>query len=167
MSVDIQRAWHADDSDAFQPQDVDIQQWAQCALEQTSAEHKQDIAELTVRIVGTEESAQLNETYRHKQGPTNVLSFPFEKPAQVELPLLGDLVVCAPVVAQQAKDQYKTTKAHWAHMVVHGTLHLLGYDHQDASAAERMEGIEINILNKLGFPNPYQHIEENERSTQQ
>ena len=113
-------------------------------------------AELSIRIVDSMESAELNETYRHKPGPTNVLSFPFESPPGVECPLLGDLIICAPVVAQEAKEQDKTLHAHWAHMVVHGTLHLTGYDHITEAEANIMETLERNILAQLDYPDPYQ-----------
>jgi probable rRNA maturation factor len=114
-----------------------------------------DEAELTVRVVDEAESADLNETYRHKAGPTNVLSFPFEAPEGVELPLLGDIVVCDPVVAAEAAAQGKAYSAHFAHMVVHGCLHLLGYDHIDPAEAEAMETLETEILTGLGYSDPY------------
>lgn len=114
-------------------------------------------AELNIRIVGIPEMTELNATYRHKNGPTNVLSFPFDIPDGIELdlPILGDLVICAEVVNQEALDQGKTREAHWAHMVIHGVLHLLGYDHENDHDAELMESLEITIMNKLKFPNPY------------
>jgi probable rRNA maturation factor len=113
-----------------------------------------------VRIVDEQESAELNEQYRHKQGPTNVLSFPFECPPGVELNLLGDLVICAPVVQREAQQQQKQELAHWAHMVVHGTLHLLGYDHLQQDEAEAMENREIRIMEDLGYSDPYRLNEE-------
>lgn len=112
-------------------------------------------AEVVVRVVDADESAALNATYRRKQGPTNVLSFPFEAPAGLEVPLLGDIVICAPVVAREALEQGKEERAHWAHMTVHGVLHLLGYDHLDDDQARVMEGLEREILAKLGYPDPY------------
>ena len=112
-------------------------------------------SELTVRIVDEPESQALNNQYRHKNKPTNVLSFPFESPGEIELDLLGDLVICAAIVAEEAKAQQKKELAHWAHMVVHGTLHLHGYDHVTDKDAEVMECLEIEILQKLGFSNPY------------
>lgn len=112
-------------------------------------------AELSVRIVDEDESQALNLQYRGKDKPTNVLSFPCELPDGVELPLLGDLVICAQVVAKEALEQGKVLHAHWAHMVVHGTLHLLGYDHIEDGEAEEMEAIEIQVLLELGYPNPY------------
>ena len=134
------------------PDEDDIRRWVEAVM---AAEQNAADVELTVRIVGVEEIAELNERYRHKTGPTNILSFPFEAPPGVELNLLGDLVIAAPVVASEAQEQQKTETAHWAHMVVHGTLHLLGYDHQDPVAAEDMEAREIYILQTLGFTNPY------------
>ncbi|MFP3872977.1 MAG: rRNA maturation RNase YbeY [Thiohalophilus sp.] len=138
------------------PNEADIQRWVSAALE---AEQRRD-AELTVRIVDETESAELNAQYRHKSGPTNVLSFPFECPPEVELNLLGDLVICAPVVQREAQAQGKEEQAHWAHMVVHGTLHLLGYDHLQQDEAEEMENREISIMNELGYANPYRLEEE-------
>jgi probable rRNA maturation factor len=125
-------------------------------LEWAEAAAKQDGAEVAIRIVDEAESAELNATYRHKAGPTNVLSFPFEVPEGVPNELLGDLVICAPVVEREAREQGKAPEAHWAHMVVHGMLHLQGYDHIENSEAEAMEAEEIVILAKLGFPNPYE-----------
>ena len=119
----------------------------------------QEASELTVRIVDEEESQALNLEYRGKNYPTNVLSFPFEVPPHIteemEFPLLGDLVICAQVVNREALEQNKTFEAHWAHMLLHGCLHLLGYDHIEDIEAEQMEAIEIEILEKIGFPNPY------------
>lgn len=111
--------------------------------------------ELSVRVVDAPESAALNERYRHKSGPTNVLSFPAELPVELALPLLGDLVICAPVVAREARDQGKAGDAHWAHMVVHGVLHLLGHDHVEVDEARAMEELERGALASLGFPDPY------------
>lgn len=115
--------------------------------------------ELVIRIVDKPESRQLNRDYRGKDQPTNILSFPFDAPPEVASRLLGDLVICAPVVIKEAQQQGKTELAHWAHMVVHGVLHLQGYDHQTDEQAERMEGLERSILQRLHFPNPY-HVED-------
>ncbi len=112
-------------------------------------------AEITIRIVDEKESQSLNSDYRGKDKPTNVLSFPFEIPDGIEINLLGDLVICRQVVEKEAKEQEKDLIAHWAHMVIHGSLHLLGYDHIDDDDAEEMESLEITILSKLGFENPY------------
>ncbi|HRD66377.1 MAG TPA: rRNA maturation RNase YbeY [Candidatus Competibacter sp.] len=133
------------------PTDLELRRWAEAAL--AGADYPKD-AELTIRIVNEAESTALNEAYRHKQGPTNVLSFPFEAPSEVETPLLGDIVICAPVVLREAIGQSKTPAAHWAHLVAHGVLHLLGYDH-DEEQAEAMESLEIRILAGLGYPDPY------------
>ncbi|GIU31078.1 rRNA maturation RNase YbeY [Shewanella schlegeliana] len=132
------------------PSQADLELWVKTALRDTMSE-----AELTIRIVDVEESQELNNTYRGKDKPTNVLSFPFEAPPGIELPLLGDLVICAAVVKQEAIDQNKPLIAHWAHMVVHGCLHLLGYDHIDDSEAEEMESLEIQLIESLGYTNPY------------
>jgi probable rRNA maturation factor len=108
-----------------------------------------------VRIVGAAESAGLNRRFRRKQGPTNVLSFPFEAPSGTRSEVLGDLVICAPVVRREARAQGKPERAHWAHMVVHGILHLRGFDHLNRRDAAAMETREIRILKELGFANPY------------
>lgn len=132
------------------PSRVKLESWAKAAL----TGHRQT-AEITLRIVGEDESAELNKTYRRKKGPTNVLSFPFDPPPGIKLPLLGDLVLCAPLIEKEAADQNKTLTAHWAHLVVHGTLHLLGYDHVKLKDAKVMEQMEIDILKNLGFDDPY------------
>lgn len=149
VSLDVQR-----EVDAL-PEDDEILAWVKEVL----VAEKQDDTELTVRIVSREESAALNEQYRNKKGPTNVLSFPFEAPAEVDIDLLGDLVICSDVVKQQANEQHKQELAHWAHMIVHGTLHLLGYDHLTDDEANVMETKEITILSQLGYPDPYREIE--------
>ena len=99
--------------------------------------------------------AELNEQYRHKSGTTNVLSFPFENPPGAESNILGDIVVCAPVVEREAREQGKTLMSHWSHMVVHGILHLRGYDHETDDEAKAMEDLETQILTGLGFDAPY------------
>jgi probable rRNA maturation factor len=116
---------------------------------------------LTIRIVGAAESRRLNRTWRGKDKPTNVLSFPGEPlvahgtPDASESPELGDLAICAPVVAREAREQGKAAQAHWAHMVVHGVLHLLGYDHENDRDAAVMETREAQILAQFGYRNPY------------
>ncbi len=112
-------------------------------------------AELTIRIVDEKESHQLNYQYRGKDKPTNVLSFPFEAPPGIEIDLLGDLIICRQVVEQESKQQNKPLFAHWAHMVVHGSLHLLGYDHIEDDEAEEMESIETELVQSMGFEDPY------------
>ncbi|MFC3152143.1 rRNA maturation RNase YbeY [Litoribrevibacter euphylliae] len=136
------------------PDADDFQLWADKAL----TGRKED-AELTIRIVDEEESQTLNHQYRDKDKPTNVLSFPFEAPENLpDFPLIGDLVICASVVEQEAQEQGKPLKNHWAHMVIHGILHLLGYDHIDDEEAEEMESLETDILSQLEIPDPYQEI---------
>ena len=139
---------------ASEQQQVPNQQQCMQWLEAFLPEFQQQ-SELTIRLVDETESQELNSQYRHKHSPTNVLSFPAEVPDYIELPLLGDLVICAPVVLKEAQQQNKAPEAHWAHMIVHGCLHLLGYDHINDDDAEEMEQIEIKILHKIGFTNPY------------
>ena len=110
--------------------------------------------EQTIRIVDEVECAELNLQYRGKHGPTNVLSFPGDS-EHLDYQYLGDLVLCAPVVEREAKEQGKETEAHWAHLVVHGMLHLQGFDHLDDAEAAEMEALEIKILSTLGYGNPY------------
>ena len=132
------------------PTEEQIAQWATAAVQPEGGE-----VEMTVRIVDEAESHELNLTYRGKDRPTNVLSFPFECPDEVALPLLGDLVICRQVVEREAAEQEKPLMAHWAHMVVHGSLHLLGYDHIEDDEAEEMESLETQIMQGLGFDDPY------------
>jgi probable rRNA maturation factor len=142
-----------------------LTKWAVAAAEQRSKGHA--TAELTIRVVGAAESRRLNRTWRGKDKPTNVLSFPGEASsaqaraaANRQSPttssfLLGDLAICAPVVAREAREQGKPATAHWAHMVVHGVLHLLGYDHENDRDAELMEARERKLLERFGYPDPY------------
>lgn len=132
------------------PTQAEFETWVRTAIGQTMPE-----VELTIRVVEIAESQQLNLTYRGKDKPTNVLSFPFEAPPEVELPLLGDLVICAKVVEQEATEQNKPLNAHWAHMVIHGCLHLLGYDHIIDEEADEMESLETQLVEGLGFSDPY------------
>ncbi|NHI01227.1 MULTISPECIES: rRNA maturation RNase YbeY [Oceanimonas] len=137
------------------PTEQQLETWLAAALD-----GERDEAEVTVRLVDEAESQALNRDYRGKDKPTNVLSFPFEAPPGVELPLLGDLVICRQVVEREAAEQNKPLQAHWAHMVVHGCLHLLGFDHIKDDEAEVMEAREIAILAGLGMDNPYQDDDE-------
>jgi probable rRNA maturation factor len=130
------------------PAPATMRQWAREAIGGDPS------GELTIRIVDEEESANLNGRFRQKPKPTNVLSFPYEA-EPLDEPILGDLVICASVVAREASEQGKATDAHWAHMIVHGVLHLLGYDHENDADAEKMEAREREILARLGFPDPY------------
>lgn len=131
-----------------------LRKWASHALTGSLAS-----AEVTIRIVDTAEMTELNTRYRKKSGPTNVLSFTFDMPEGVEVgtPILGDIVICADVVNREAEEQGITTESHWAHMVVHGIFHLLGYDHENDQDASVMEKLEIQKLQALGFANPYDH----------
>ena len=139
---------------ALAPKPALLRQWARCALNDTQAEK-----EITVRIVGVDEMTSLNETYRRKSGPTNVLSFPFEAMPPMDEGILGDIVICAEVVNGEAYEQRKSRDEHWAHMIVHGVLHLLGYDHEVDDEAEVMEALEVKILAELGYANPYENGE--------
>ena len=130
-----------------------IVQWAQAAMEG----YRYDGAEVGIRIVEENEIVELNRRFRCKAEPTNVLSFPFEDPPGVHTDLLGDVVICAPVVCREARTRGAQPSAHWAHMLVHGIMHLRGYDHQTPTEAEAMESMEARILERLGFPNPYAH----------
>lgn len=126
--------------------------WVGCIFSDHSADECQ---ELTIRFVDEAESQRLNRDYRGKDKPTNVLSFPFESPPGVTLPLLGDLIICHAVVAQEASEQDKPLSHHYAHMVIHGTLHLMGYDHIEEQEAEEMEQLECELLAMLNIPDPY------------
>lgn len=120
-----------------------------------ASSNKKPNAEVSIRIVDKIESQLLNKQYRGLDKPTNVLSFPAEFPEGVDIPFLGDLVICAPIVEAEARAQNKSIAAHWAHMVIHGTLHLLGYDHIEDDEAETMEALEIALLAKLDISSPY------------
>ncbi len=147
--IDIQRA----DTSEKIPSDASINRWVESALD-----NNDDSVELSIRVVGEQESAALNLQYRGKSGATNVLSFPFSAVTPEPLPMLGDLVVCAPIVTLEAQQQHKALEAHWAHMIVHGVLHLLGYDHETSYDAKIMETLEIKILKCLNINNPYKEI---------
>ena len=130
-------------------------QWVQRALAHEAQTEDFPETEITIRIVDEAESHELNLTYRGKDKPTNVLSFPFEVPEGIELPLLGDLIICRQVVEKEAQEQQISLESHWAHLAIHGTLHLLGYDHIEDAEAEEMEGLETEIMQSLGFEDPY------------
>lgn len=146
VTVDLQIAYEGQ-----VPELTLFQKWAEAALQEDVTED----CELSIRLVEIEESAELNKTYRAKSGPTNVLSFPFDSPIPMEPKLLGDLVICVPVVEKEAVEQAKQLEHHWAHLVVHGCLHLLGYDHIENDQAEEMEAFEVEILQTLAIDNPY------------
>lgn len=146
LELDLQLA-----SEAPAPSEVQFRQWCELALRQRSAD-----SELTIRLVDEAEGHELNHTWRHKDYATNVLSFPADVPDEfLDIPLLGDLVICVPVVVREATEQGKALDAHWAHLVIHGCLHLLGYDHIDDAEAEEMEALERTLLEELGYPDPY------------
>jgi probable rRNA maturation factor len=149
IRVDLQVA--ISNTQRYLPSVVQLRDWIAQAVRDRYSK-----AEVTVRIVASEESAQLNQTYRHKSGPTNVLSFPFEADVPMRVPLLGDLVICADIVEREAQQQHKPVEAHWAHMVIHGALHLIGFDHLTTEEAQAMEGLEIQIMQQLGYANPYE-----------
>ena len=146
IAVEVQVASEAEGI----PLQQQFEDWVDAVISETDTP-----VELVIRIVDEDESRALNSQFRSKDKPTNVLSFPFEPPPGLGLNHLGDLVVCAPVVQREAVEQHKPVTAHWAHMVVHGVLHLQGYDHQDEQEASVMEAKEIDILGRLGYPNPY------------
>jgi len=146
QAVDVQYAVTVDGT----PQADAIRQW----VLQTLPENKKD-SELTIRVVDEAEITALNRQYRGKDGATNVLSFPYEAIAGVETDLLGDIVICAPVVASESVAQARPLDAHWAHIVIHGVLHLLGYDHHQDDEAHKMETREAELLGSLGYANPY------------
>ena len=150
MNVDLDVQYAVSDDDCEPPSPTCIRTWVEAVLKD-----RRTASELTVRIVDADEIQQLNRDYRHQDNPTNVLSFPFDAPDGLELPLLGDVVICASVVCHEAQQQGKALPDHWAHMVVHGTLHLLGYDHIGDDQADEMERLETDILARMGIANPY------------
>jgi len=151
LELDLQNASAA----SRVPAEDDFARWADAALDGRRAR-----AELSIRVVDEEEAARLNRRYRGREGATNVLSFPFEPLSGMSgCDLIGDLAICAPLVQREADQQNKDEAAHWAHMVVHGVLHLIGYDHGDEAEARDMEGLETAILGGLGFPPPYEEHE--------
>ena len=146
LELDIQRA-----TDAAAPDDAAFRRWCELALRQRSAD-----SEMTIRLVDEPEARELNHTWRQKDYATNVLSFPADVPDEfLDIPLLGDLVICIAVVEREAAEQGKALEAHWAHLVIHGCLHLLGYDHIEDEEAEEMEALERTLLAELGHPDPY------------
>lgn len=137
------------------PSQTQFTRWIARALAHEAQTENFQQTEMTVRIVDEAESHALNLTYRGKDKPTNVLSFPFEAPEGINLPLIGDLVICRQVVEREALEQQISLESHWAHLAIHGTLHLLGYDHIDEREAEEMEALETEIMQSLGFADPY------------
>ncbi|WP_415846209.1 rRNA maturation RNase YbeY [Stutzerimonas zhaodongensis] len=151
IELDLQCA-----SDGVVPQEMELKRWCELALRQRTAD-----SELTIRLVDEPEGRELNRTWRQKDYATNVLSFPADLPdgpdgvPLLDIPLLGDLVICVPVVEREAAEQGKPLSAHWAHLVIHGCLHLLGYDHIDDDEAQEMEDLERQLLAELGHADPY------------
>ncbi|WP_343351001.1 rRNA maturation RNase YbeY [Pseudomonas sediminis] len=146
LELDLQLA-----TDGQPPDETQLRRWCELALRQRTAD-----SELTIRLVDEAEGRELNHTWRHRDYATNVLSFPAEIPDGIlDIPLLGDLVICVPVVEREAAEQGKTPQAHWAHLVIHGCLHLLGYDHIEEDEALEMEELERQLLAELGHPDPY------------
>jgi probable rRNA maturation factor len=146
LAVDVQLAAEGDSV----PSVEQLTGWARAAWRDGARD-----GEVVVRVTGEAESRRLNHEYRGQDKPTNVLSFPFDPIPHVDLAHVGDLVICAPVVAHEAREQGKQPAAHWAHIVVHGMLHLQGYDHETDAQAGEMETLETDILNGLGYPAPY------------
>lgn len=154
LRVSVQRIYRG-----TSPSRTQIERWVQRTLAHARAHAGVDQrvgSAVTVRIVDVQESAALNAAWRATSGPTNVLSFPVSGLEQIAPELLGDIVICAPLAAVEAAHQGKLLAAHWAHLVVHGTLHLLGFDHEKALQAREMEALECQLMTGLGFPAPYQ-----------
>lgn len=149
VTIEMSVSQNLDAEEGDIPDAALVQQWAEkaCLCD--------DQVITSVQIVSKDEMHELNNTWRGKNRPTNVLSFPMQSPDEVDLKILGDLVLCADVINTEARQQHKPAQAHWAHMVVHGMLHLQGYDHIDEHQADEMEALEIRMLDQLGFDNPY------------
>ena len=146
IEVEVQR----ETSNSSVPSDQQFEQWAAAALQGHGE------SELVIRVVDQEESRRLNEQFAKRNKATNVLSFPAGLPPSIDLALLGDIVICAPLVEREAEQQNKSIVAHWAHLTVHGILHLLGHDHQSDQEAANMETLETSLVQSFGFPDPYQ-----------
>lgn len=148
MGLELALQCAVEESEA--PGEAAFRRWVEAVLS-----GRREATELVIRIVDAEEGQALNATWRGRDRPTNVLAFPADLPPELQLPLLGDLVLCAPVVAAEAREQGKSVSDHYAHLTVHGLLHLLGFDHEDDAEAERMEAEEQRILAGLGIEDPY------------
>jgi len=155
LHVDLQIALASTSSENL-PSQSQFEQWAKIAYDSVKdIKALPNDNEVTLRLVDADEMQELNESYRGKPKPTNVLSFPFEVPEGVGVALLGDIVICHQVVITEAESQSKTVYQHYAHMVTHGILHLCGYDHEESTEADEMEALEVKILAKSDLPNPY------------
>jgi len=152
LNLDMENA--SSEADISLPSTDEVHRWLKLCLQHPEFSWKTPC--LSIRIVDEDESRELNKHYRHKDKATNVLSFPCELAPEVELELLGDIVICAQVVAREAEEQGKSLHAHWAHMVIHGCLHLAGYDHIEEEEANIMEALETRLLTELGFSTPYE-----------
>ncbi len=155
----IQVHWDLE-PDTNSPKDAEIILWARTALR--SQDSLLEDPELCFLITTLEQIQDLNHRYRHQNKPTNVLSFPNPLAQTLGLTALGDIAICQPLVLEEAQAQNKSPQAHWAHLVIHGTLHLLGYDHTTPTEAELMENLEVELLSSLGFPNPYRPLSDKE-----
>jgi probable rRNA maturation factor len=153
MALDLHLSRSAGMTQGGVPQRSSFSRWVEAALR---AAKRRGNAELSIRIVDADEGRSLNRQYRDRDYATNVLSFPIELPDGIKLPLLGDLVICAPVLAREAAEQGKSLRDHYAHMTIHGSLHLLGYDHENETDAEHMEALERKILDTLEIADPYE-----------
>lgn len=155
VEVDLQVALEV--GDLYVPDEKKIASWAASALDR--ADYEKPDALLSVRIVDRTEIQDLNKKYRNIDKTTNVLSFPYDALPDVDLNFIGDIVACAGVINEEAVQQSKPAENHWAHMVVHSVLHLVGYDHMNVEQADEMESLEIDILSNLRIPNPYGEID--------
>ena len=150
LTLDLQISESLSESDDHPPPE-NFHFWVRLAIGE-----KLSSAELTIRLADEAEITKLNHSYRNKNQATNILSFSASLPEYIDIPLLGDIVICPAIVKKESIEQQKTADAHWAHLVIHGTLHLLGYDHIEESEAEKMESLEIQLLSTLGIRNPYE-----------
>ncbi len=152
IKIALQQPFTADDN----PHIDQLTRWVNAVLQTIPDKISNTQNEVTIRIVDNEESAELNEHYREKKGPTNVLSFPDDPIVGFESDSLGDIILCAPLIKKEAAEQGKTLESHWAHLIIHGVLHVLGYDHIEEEDATVMEGLEVKVMQQLDYPNPYQ-----------
>lgn len=155
VEVDLQVAI-AEKNGLYLPNNQELAEWAAITLAKVN--YEEPTVSVSIRVVSEDEITELNKNYRNIDKPTNVLSFPYEALPDVEIDLLGDIVVCAAVMQIEAQQQSKNIEQHWAHIIIHGVLHLLGFDHAEDTTAEEMESLEVSILSSLGIPNPYGEV---------